>query len=1233
MNPIGAWIAWLQAMTVDARLALLQKSMAVAIPLFWVWYYRRLIAGFLRFATRYLGLTAILVLLYLMVYGLIGEGMGIPYLFWHDDFWARALASTGAILLLGVVGVIAYFLDPDPWATERRTSEFLQADERIRHRIQGWYARFLSTPVPPPEDPRWVGRVLRPSDFLTFGMNTLLDPISITPLQSLLEPGQGNAMRIYRLLRSAQGPFMLLLLAPALLPAVFTAVPVDAPTERYGREWLVHLVSSPQPSDAARGAGGYLLGLLAWLLGIQTGVIIIKVFLRIATLPRGFALPARVGANLASVAHNLARTRGLAGVREIYGWRGETRDAQLRAEPESSARPDPKFPGGADDTYSEPGCRWGRLEVRPARAAAGLARNQLRFAALAFALTFLTTYALLGYIRNLREGADLPRHSASGLPLFDLPPAFAICVLLAVLAMGYASVAYLPSRWRLPVVLLIFAWFCLANADPFKYRFENMDYDNPVRLVERVDEIYDAEPPKDFKPPKHPTSDGAALNAWLEENSATGGPDLDAGHRPKLVIVAVSGGAARSAYWTAVVLDRLERTLPSFGRRVRIITGASGGMLGAAYYVSYRQAVARGMAERDGAHEPGPGLKPASLLPTWISKDLPKKSLDPLARGIALAEVWNAAWPWPVLEDRGITLEKDWDLIRYPFVKLAELEGQGKVPSLIFSPMIVEDGRRLLISNLELGLNHEGWAASPIVETASHQIKHLEDSKVGSPDGTGHRRYSLTSLEYFRIFREEAHRNLLLSTAVRMSASFPFVSPAVYLPTSPPRRIVDAGYYDNYGIQVATSWIRRHRAWLAAYTSGVLLVQIRDSSSVRARLGVDLDSTNVLTSPLRGLEFFTSPIDAVLEARNATASFRNDADVAGINSHEWEYGGRKGGKPFEPASFFTTVIFENSAEVTLEPGDFWEELTKLTQKRFHLQLMSWEDGTRVPTSGHALVIVGTDKNNLLHIRVFNSMGDRVTDTDETRLPPAHARAISTLKQQLPELLPPHVLTDAERAQILGEATLLVGQAQQEQPVPGDFREVSMTWYLSHAEMNATASAIPEDPKEPQSRGRDEPDWTNPITRSTMSVMLNGDISYYMKQAVPDLREIRIRMKRLDQLCNYERLINLKRWWERGYDLRLMSWGDGSRVSTSGSNIVIVGTDNNGLLHIRIFDWSGTKVTDTEETKIPASQAGAIAALKQRLPGLLPPHGLTPAEKAELVSEATLIVDQAQRECH
>jgi hypothetical protein len=101
---------------------------------------------------------------------------------------------------------------------------------------------------------------------------------------------------------------------------------------------------------------------------------------------------------------------------------------------------------------------------------------------------------------------------------------------------------------------------------------------------------------------------------------------------------------------------------------------------------------------------------------------------------------------------------------------------------------------------------------------------------------------------------------------------------------------------------------------------------------------------------------------------------------------------------------------------------------------------------------------------------------------------------------------------------------------------------------------------------------------------------------------------------------------VRRMAPAGPDLRLMSWGDGSGVPTSGKNLVIVGLDYSGLLHIRLFDSSG-KYTDTDETTpgLPAAAAGAITTLKQQVPGLLPPQVLTPDEKAQVMSEVRSIV--------
>ena len=116
--------------------------------------------------------------------------------------------------------------------------------------------------------------------------------------------------------------------------------------------------------------------------------------------------------------------------------------------------------------------------------------------------------------------------------------------------------------------------------------------------------------------------------------------------------------------------------------------------------------------------------------------------------------------------------------------------------------------------------------------------------------------------------------------------------------------------------------------------------------------------------------------------------------------------------------------------------------------------MSWRDGSGVPTSGHYLVIAGTDSDGLLHIRTFDPHGIRndtfetrdhsgalylefadasgkvLSDAPESSLPTIQAGAITALKLQLPGLLPPHVLGSAERDQVLSKVTSIIGPTSQ-----------------------------------------------------------------------------------------------------------------------------------------------------------------------------------------------------------
>lgn len=373
--------------------------------------------------------------------------------------------------------------------------------------------------------------------------------------------------------------------------------------------------------------------------------------------------------------------------------------------------------------------------------------------------------------------------------------------------------------------------------------------------------------------------------------------DQPAGPRARqpVVLVAVSGGGIRSAAWTLTVLHELEAAFAAAGLdfpgHVRLISGASGGMLGAAEYVATLpdrrdRAAAVGRWPRGG--EAPVGQDPGWLAARARERDdryarITADSLTPLVNRMVYNDLPATFSPWRMPTDRGWALEEAWfrddRLGRSAAATFADLRAReltGDIPSLVFSPMMIEDGRRLLISNLNLR-SIASNDASLIVDPGSDP--HRGRWRPGAP-----KNLSLESLELFRLFpgRQGAFR---LATAARMSASFPFFSPAVPLPTTPRRRVVDAGYYDNYGVGLTASWLftTRHRDWLAENASKVVLVQIRDGSTEKHRRLERLDPDGS-TEFSRAVEELTSPPEGLYNARVASSSFRNDGQLELLSS-------------------------------------------------------------------------------------------------------------------------------------------------------------------------------------------------------------------------------------------------------------------------------------------------------------------------------------------------------------
>jgi hypothetical protein len=395
--------------------------------------------------------------------------------------------------------------------------------------------------------------------------------------------------------------------------------------------------------------------------------------------------------------------------------------------------------------------------------------------------------------------------------------------------------------------------------------------------------------------------------------------------KPPLVIVTVSGGGIRASVWTVAVLRKLEEELgPAFPRHVRLITGASGGMVGGTYY-----------AGTTDADSPAGNARSGITLDDIVAR-MASDQLDAVIGQFIFSDIPGALNPFPHETDRGRVLESTWKRLApgaageaSPFDRRLQTyaadELLGRRPSLVYTPMMVEDGRRLLISNLDLSFVARNLGGI-LLESESRKINHLayfedkSDREILLKDDV----ISLSAIEFFRIFPEA--RDFRMSTAMRMSASFPWVSPAVSLPTSPPRRVVDAAYYDNYGVNMAAMWLTELRDWLAARTSGVVVIQIRDHISQTARTNLDFDREtpgasqgsaglldNLTWQANRrilgpGSQSMTTPLSGISSARQWTMSYRNDEQVELLDELFGEAAG---------SAFFRTVVFECPIEASL----------------------------------------------------------------------------------------------------------------------------------------------------------------------------------------------------------------------------------------------------------------------------------------------------------------------------
>jgi hypothetical protein len=255
----------------------------------------------------------------------------------------------------------------------------------------------------------------------------------------------------------------------------------------------------------------------------------------------------------------------------------------------------------------------------------------------------------------------------------------------------------------------------------------------------------------------------------FEASECAGGP---------VYLVAAAGGAARAAFWTADVLTYLEEQTRAagqtscFARSMFVISGVSGGSLGAATFVSLlaEERVRGGLLGnlRARAHDfhDEDMLAPVSgylLFQDFAQRFLPV-SVPGWDRSHGLEEAWMADWQeQQARHAAGAPAPPNWFAL--PMETLYENDRDLVLPTLFLNTTRVSNGHRALQSNTAF-----------------------------APD------------EMHDLFQEDfLTKRLTLAGAVHNSARFMYVSPAARVwklkdgEPAPWDYLVDGGYFENSG--------------------------------------------------------------------------------------------------------------------------------------------------------------------------------------------------------------------------------------------------------------------------------------------------------------------------------------------------------------------------------------------------------------------------------------------------
>ena len=424
--------------------------------------------------------------------------------------------------------------------------------------------------------------------------------------------------------------------------------------------------------------------------------------------------------------------------------------------------------------------------------------------------------------------------------IFQLPAAASTVLFFTIIVMFIGAFSYWFGRWAVSAALaIIIVVNFLVKQEYFAAGFKafGLNYTGETATYSQ-NQIREVNAPEIIREDKQATL--SILENWKEKQES---------EKPVAVFICTSGGGQRASLWTLNALQMADSLTENglFDQTV-LITGASGGMIGASYY---REIKLR--AQSDSSINP---------LDSRYLDNISKDNLNPIIFSFLVNDLFvkfqnfeYRGMKYP--KDRGYSFEEQINrntacLLDKPMIAYAQPEREAVIPMVIMGPTIINDGRKLFLS--------------------PHNVSYMNISNES-------RRYTPEGIDFRRFFGDQGSDSLRYLSALRMNATFPYITPNITLPSSPKMEIMDAGISDNFGISDALRFLFAFREWLQENTSGIVILSIRDSQRNRPIISRSAKSL---------LEKFSNPISSVYINFENLQDISNDDKI--LYSRSWYNG-------------------------------------------------------------------------------------------------------------------------------------------------------------------------------------------------------------------------------------------------------------------------------------------------------------------------------------------------------